>query len=337
MSVRRVLLLLVTAATLVLVWPALSSVYSEVGTIRDVSRWWLVAIVGVVALQMIASWELHRIILRTPKWFDVAAPQLAGNAASHLLPGGNAFGAGLQVRMMTTAGFPITRVLPALGAISVLGTVAGFVVLPLVVLAASAAGSHVDSKLVVAMWVGAAMLLALLFAVVAVATRDRPWQWLAQAISWVQARLRRPSDASELETRLIAERDEIRQALRSRALIVGVIALARPSCDYLSLLFSLRAVGAHVNPAAVLAAFVVANIAGLIPLTPGGLGFVEAGLAGVLTVAGASTTSADLAVATYRIFETWLPCTAGAIALFWFQRRHRERRVTELLVTQPAP
>ena len=337
MSVRRGLVVVITAVTLVLVWPALSSVYSEVGTIRDVSRWWLAAIAGVVALQMVASWELHRIILRTSKWFDIAAPQLAGNAASHLLPGGNAFGAGLQIRMMTSAGFPLTRVVTALGAVSVLGSVSGFVVLPLVVLAASAAGSHIDSKLIVAMWVGAAMLLLLLIGVVVVAARDTPWHWLARAISSVQMRLRRPADAAELETRLIAERDQVRHALRSRALVVGLIALARPSCDYLSLLFSLRAVGAHVNPAAVLAAFVVANIAGLIPLTPGGLGFVEAGLAGVLTVAGASTTSADLAVATYRIAETWLPCVAGTIALLWFEHRHRDRRATEQLVTRPAP
>jgi uncharacterized protein (TIRG00374 family) len=91
-----------------------------------------------------------------------------------------------------------------------------------------------------------------------------------------------------------------------------------------------------VNPAAVLAAFIVSNIAGMVPLTPGGLGFVEASLAGVLTVAGASDAHANLAVAMYRVGETWLPCVAGAIALFLFQRRNRERRVGELLATRPA-
>ncbi|MEY2454122.1 MAG: putative heme transporter [Acidimicrobiaceae bacterium] len=324
MRVRRVLLLVVTTAALAIMWPALSSVYGEVGTIIEISRWWIVAIAMVVTLQMLANWQLYRIVLRTSKWFDVAAPQLASNAASHLLPGGNAIGAGIQVRMLTTAGFPITRIVPALGAASVLGTVAGFVILPLVVLVASAAGSSIDSNLIAAMWIGAALLLAALFAVVAAAASDRPWHWVARAISWVQVRLRRPSNAAELERRLLRERDQTREELRERALLVGLIALARPSCDFLALLFSLRAVGAHVNPAAVLAAFIVSNIAGMIPLTPGGLGFVEASLGGVLTLADTSAVHANLAVATYRVGETWLPCLAGAIALVWFQRRHRE-------------
>jgi hypothetical protein len=61
----------------------------------------------------------------------------------------------------------------------------------------------------------------------------------------------------------------------------------------------------------------------LIPITPGGLGFVEAGMAGVLTVAGATNAQALLAVAAYRLAATWLPCLAGAVAFFWFKWRHR--------------
>ncbi|MEY2420947.1 MAG: putative heme transporter [Acidimicrobiaceae bacterium] len=337
MGVRRVLLLVVTALALFLVWPVLFDVYSEVGDALALSPWWLAAIVTVVALQMVANWELHRIALRTTKWFDIATSQLASNAASHLLPGGNAIGAGIQVRMLTTVGFPIARIIPALGAVSVIGTVSGFVVLPIVVLVASAAGTAIDSRLVAAMWLGAAILLGLLIVVVALVVRDRPWHWIARVISWVQARLRRPTDPVELEHRLLRERDQIRHALRDRALLVGLIALARPVCDYLALLFALRAAGAHVNPAAVLAAFIVSNIAGMIPLTPGGLGFVEASLAGVLTVAGASDMHANVAVATYRVAETWLPCLAGAIALMWFQHRHRPNRVGDVLATRPVP
>lgn len=336
MTVRRGLVLLVTAVALAVMWPTLSSVYGEVGTITKISRWWIVAITIAVALQMVANWELYRIVLRTSKWFDVAAPQLAGNAASHLLPGGNAIGAGIQVRMLTTAGFSIERIVPALGATSVLGTVAGFVVLPFVVLVASAAGSHIEPRLVAAMWIGAALLLVALVGVVAAAASDRPWKWIARGLAWVQARLRRPSDAHELERRLLRERDKTRDELRERMLFVGLIALARPSCDFLALLLSLRAVGANVNPAAVLAAFIVSNIAGMIPLTPGGLGFVEASLSGVLAVAGTSEFHANLAVATYRVGETWLPALAGAVGLVWFQRRHRATSIPDA-ATPPAP
>ena len=337
MRLRRVLLLLATVVALVLVFPVLASVYSELGNVAELSPWWLAAIVASVAAQMAFNWELLRIILRTDRWLDIAAPQLAGNTASHVLPGGNAIGAGIQMRMMTAAGFSLRRTVTALWTAGVVGTVSGFVVLPLVVLAASAAGTKIESRLIGAMWLGAAVLMTLLIALVAVVARDRPWRWLARGISWGQARLRRRSDAIALEEQLRRERDQIRDALRDRAALVGLIALARPVSDYLTLYFALRATGADVNPAAALAAFIVSNIAGMIPLTPGGLGFVEASLAGVLTVAGATKMQANLSVATYRVAGTWLPCVVGAIAGLWFQRRHRERRATESVVTEPCP
>lgn len=321
---RRALLLIVSVVALALLWPQLSSVYREVGTIGDVAPGWLVAIAFTVTVQMVSNWELHRILLRTSRWFDVATPQLTGNAASHLFPGGNAIGAGIQVRMLTTAGFEVTRVATSLGAFSILGTVSGFVVLPFVVLLASAAGSRIDARLIVAMWIGAAVLLVVLIAIVAAVRRDGPWRHVARVVSWGERRLHRPTNVAELEQRLLRERDHIRDALRDRAAIVAFISLTRPLCDYLTLLLSLRAVGANVNPAAVLAAFIVSNIAGMIPLTPGGLGFVEASLDGVLIVAGTSTVDAHLAVAIYRVAETWLPCVAGAVAVVWFRRRHRD-------------
>lgn len=337
MPLRRVLMLAVSVVALALLWPQLAAVYREVGSIGHVAPGWLVAIVFLVAVQMISNWELERILLRTSRWFDVGAPQLAGNAASHLFPGGNAIGAGVQVRMLIAAGFPFTRVVTSLGAFSILGSVSGFVVLPFVVLVASAAGSTIDGRLLVAMWAGSALLLVALVAIVTVVRRDGPWARVARVASWLQRRVHRPSNVLDLEQRLLRERDQIRDALQDRAALIGFIALTRPLCDYSALLLSLRAVGAHVNPAAVLAAFIVSNIAGMIPLTPGGLGFVEASLAGVLSVAGASAGDAHLAVAIYRLAASWLPCLAGAIALAWFRQRHRTDAIETATVTPSAP
>ncbi|MDQ1533997.1 MAG: putative heme transporter, partial [Actinomycetota bacterium] len=64
------------------------------------------------------------------------------------------------------------------------------------------------------------------------------------------------------------------------------------------------------------------------PLTPGGVGFVEAGLTGALPVAGASATAAVLATLVYRLFSYWLPLPAGAIASTLFARRRRAVKAT---------
>lgn len=334
---RRLLMLIVSVVALAFVSPVLVRVYSELGDALKLSPWWLLAIVTAVAVQLFANWELHRIILRTDNRADIAAAQLTGNAASHLLPGGNAIGAGVHLRMMSVAGFSMTRTATALGAVSVIGAVSGLIVLPIIVLIASALGSDVDPTLVGGMWAGAGGLLVILLAMAIAVTRDAPWRWLARAIASVQRRFRRESDPAELRTKMLTERDLIARALRDHPVQVLLIDFVRAFGDYLALYFALRATGAHVNPAAALAAFIVSNVAGMIPLTPGGLGFVEAGLAGVLTVAGATETQASLTVVTYRVAATWLPCLAAGFALVWFQRRHRDRRLREVLVAPPDP
>ena len=325
---RRALGLAVMAVALAAVAPTLVSVYSEVGTTFRLPVRWLLAIVAGASLQFLSTWMLLRIVLRTDRWLDVAAPELVGNACSHLLPAGNAAGAGIQVRLLTEAGFPLTTAITGLGATGLLATAAGYVVLPFVVLVATAAGSEVDGHLLAAMWGGAVVLGLLLVALVLIVRRDRPWRLAAGAIAKVETRFHRTTDRAELERRLLAERDFVLEALRSRGVVVAILVVARPMCDYLCLLAALRAAGADINPAAALAAFVVSNVAGMIPLTPGGVGFVEAGLAATITVAGAADGPARVAVATYRLIETWLPCLGGAAVYPFFRRRHRRPAAT---------
>ena len=87
---RRLLLPVVTVVGLVLVAPVLVDVYSSLDDISTLGPGWLAAMVLATAGQLVAFWELHRIVLRTDRWFDVAVPHLVGNAASHVVPGGGA-------------------------------------------------------------------------------------------------------------------------------------------------------------------------------------------------------------------------------------------------------
>lgn len=49
----------------------------------------------------------------------------------------------------------------------------------------------------------------------------------------------------------------------------------------------------------------------LIPFTPGGLGFVEAGLVARLILAGVSPSHALVATLVYRLVAFWLPIPIG--------------------------
>jgi uncharacterized protein (TIRG00374 family) len=331
---RRYAVPLVTVAALALVSPILVRIYRRAPDVFNLGPGWLLAIGVCIVVHFVTAWALYRIVLRTKGWFDIGTSQLASNAASHVLPAGTALGAGMQLRMLTIAGFPASRAATALGATTVMGTVVGYVALPIVVLVGGALGSTVQPRLLGAMWVGAALLTLLLLGALVLVVRDGPWRRIARAVTAVRRRLHRPGDADDLATRLLSERDLMRDAIRERAALVLFLVLAQPLADFAALYLALRAIGAHVSPAAVLAAFIVSNVAGLVPFTPGGLGFVEAGLAGVLVVAGATRPDARLAVVTYRLAATWIPSVAGAVALGLFHRRHRGRRV---LVAEPAP
>ena len=64
-----------------------------------------------------------------------------------------------------------------------------------------------------------------------------------------------------------------------------------------------------------LLAFCAARALANIPITPGGLGFVEAGLTTMLALAGVDPGDAVLATFAYRLFSYWLPLPFGLVGL----------------------
>jgi uncharacterized protein (TIRG00374 family) len=63
-----------------------------------------------------------------------------------------------------------------------------------------------------------------------------------------------------------------------------------------------------------------AQVLSQIPITPGGLGFVEAGLTGLLALAGVGGPEATLATLAYRLMSFWLPLPVGGVAAYLHQR-----------------
>jgi uncharacterized protein (TIRG00374 family) len=101
------------------------------------------------------------------------------------------------------------------------------------------------------------------------------------------------------------------------------------------LLTALRATGSHPRPSLVLLAYAVAGIIALLPITPGGLGIVEASLTGMLVLAGVDSGNAFLATLTYRLAAYWLPLLAGPVAYLLFRRRYGQP--TPMSAVAPTP
>jgi uncharacterized protein (TIRG00374 family) len=322
--VLRVLMLVITGIALYLVLPGLIAMFGSLPQLKAVFPAWFVPIFLLEAASFWCIWALMRIALHTDKWFDIACAQLTGNALSRALPGGAATGGATMYQMLSRSGFDGATASTALTAVGLLSTATLFV-LPVLALPAILFGLAVSSALLQGAILGGVLGIFLLTGASILLVSDRVVRGVGRLLDWFICRvLRRPPPTPAMAQRLVVSRDFVRSALAESWKQAVPAALGNQLFDFLALYVSLLAVGSHVDPVLVLLAFVAGSALAMIPITPGGLGFVEAGLTGVLTLAGVTPDQAVLAVLLYRLFSYWLPLPAGLVASILFRRRHRE-------------
>ena len=91
-------------------------------------------------------------------------------------------------------------------------------------------------------------------------------------------------------------------------------AAARWSADFVTLIAATYAVGASVDLVALAGLYLGIQALRQIPLTPGGIGVIEAALLAGLVTAGAAAAPAAAAVVIYRVLTFWLVLPAGGLA-----------------------
>ena len=234
--------------------------------------------------------------LHRARWRDVIESQLAGNALGKIAPAGGAIGAALQYRMLVESGLERGRTVAGITAVNLL-TFAVVLALPILVLPTFLRGS-VDRTLVEATLIGVAVFTLLSAAAVALLAFDRPLELVGRAVqcgpqqACVAARSRIRGMPERLRTRARQADRDPRPALE-----------AGGGRDRRSLGLRLRDAcsrrwprsARRRGPSLVLLAFCAAQVLAQIPVTPGGLGFVEAGLTAMLALAGVGAGRAVLA------------------------------------------
>jgi uncharacterized protein (TIRG00374 family) len=320
--VFRLVLLAVALIALYVLWPSLLQVFSAWPELLSISPVWFVVMLGVEVASFVCMWALQRLALRTSKWFGVATSQLSANALSRIVPGGAAAGAALQYRMLGQAGISTATAGSGLTATSLIGTTT-LLALPLLAIPAVLAGRPVPAGLAQSAWFGSFVFVLLVALGALLLTTGRPLAAIARAIQWMRNRIKRHAPPrTDLPDRLAHERDEIRGTLGSSWWKAILFAAGNSLFDYLALLAALTAVGSKPRPTLVLLAYVAAMVLGMIPITPGGLGFVEAGLTATLALAGVSAVDAVLATLAYRLVSYWLPLMLGPFAYLMHRRRY---------------
>ncbi len=303
--------------------PGLTRVLASWPRLATLDPAWLAVALVAEAGSFTCYFALERLALRTTAWFPVVTAGLTGNAISGSVPGGAAAGAAVQYEMLAAASFDTTAAVTGLTAIS-LFNVAALLALPLFALPAMLGGIAASAGLVHTAELGAGGFVLLAMAVAVALRKDWPLAAVGRALQWLRNRLlaRWRAPITGVDTRLLADRDSIRGVLDQKWRQAVLLIAGRVGFDFGCLLAALTAAGAHPQPSLVLLAYGAANIIALLPVTPGGLGLVEASLGSLLILAGVDPSSAFVATLAYRLASYWLPLSAGLPAYALFRHRY---------------
>ena len=274
---RRGLLLLVTAISLYLLAPALLEVFGAFDELDEISPLWFPAMIAPQIGSYACMWGIQRLAVRADRWGPVITSQLASNAFGRVVPGGVAASGAVQYAMLgpgrragRRGGIGDDRLVLLL-----FGTL---LALPLLATPAIIGGVAVDPHLTKAALAGAVLFILMVAVGAACVLWDRPLELLGRAAQAIWNRVRRNREPlTGLPERLLHERDIVLRVLGRQWWEALLLAAGRWVLDYLTLIAALYAVGASPRASLVLLAFCAAQLLGTLPLTPGGLGFVEAG------------------------------------------------------------
>jgi len=271
--------------------------------------------IALEAASILAYAQLTRGVLpqraSSPKLWRVVRIQLSTLAVSHVLPGGAAAGGGLGYRLLTNEGISG----PDAGFALATQSIGSAVVLNLLLwlgLVISIPLRGFNPLYITAAIVGIVLVGGFALAVLAL---TRGEERAARLLRSVARRLPFMNEDTVHEiVHTVAAR--LRGIVADRPLMIRTVSWATANwlLDAAALWVFLLAFGYRAGPDALIVSYGIANVLAAIPITPGGLGVVEAVLTSLLVGFGAQKGQAVLGVLFYRFINFWLPIPAGVAA-----------------------
>ncbi len=235
--------------------------------------------------------------------------QMSTRALSSIVPGGSAASSALGYRLMTLsgvagpdAGFALATV--GLGSAVILNMIlwCGLIVSIPVRGVNPIYGSAALAGVIVM-----GLAAALVFGLMEGQGRSE------RVIRWIAKQFRMDEDKAATVLHRVAERLE--QLISDKQLLgrVAFWAALNWLFDAAALWIFLRAFGITMDVDALIISFGIANVLAAIPITPGGLGYVDTSYIGMLAGFGAGPRKAALGVASYRFAQFFFPILLGGI------------------------
>jgi uncharacterized protein (TIRG00374 family) len=298
-----------------LVVPELVGASKDLSLLGRVNAVWLAAGVILEGLSLFCYGLLTQAVLpsgaHNPGLSRLFRIDLAAAAVAHVIPAGTLGSAGIGYRLFTAEGIKgrdaavmmATKGLGSTVVLNVLLWLALVISIPL-------AGFH--PIYVTVAFIGAVLMLAIGILAFGITRQSERASRILRAVG-----NRIPGLTGDRLEQAIRDAGNSLSALgRDRRTLVMSLTWASLNwlLDVASLWCFVAAFGRFVNPVELFAAYGIANVAGVLPVTPAGLGVVDSLTPLLLVSFGITRSVATLGVLGWRLVNFWLPIPAGAAA-----------------------
>ena len=298
-----------------LVVPELVGASKDLNLLGRVNAAWLVAGVVLEGLSLFCYGLLTQALLppgaHNPGLSRLFRIDLAAAAVAHVIPAGTLGSAGIGYHLFTAEGIKgsdagVMMATKGLGSTVVLNVLLWLSL----VISIPLAGFH-PIYVTVAV-TGAVVLLAVGALVLGITRGARRASRILHAVGDRIPGL----SGDRLEQVLLDAASSLSALARDRRTLVMSLTWASLNwlLDAASLWCFVAAFGQFVNPVELFAAYGIANVAGVLPVTPAGLGVVNSVAPLLLVSFGITRSVATLGVLGWRLVNFWLPIPAGATA-----------------------
>ena len=298
-----------------LVVPELVGASKDLYLLGRVNPLWLVAGLVLEAASLFCYGLLTRAVLppgsHNPGLSRLFRIDLAAAAVAHVIPAGTVGSAGIGYRLFTAEGIKGNDAAVMMATKGLGSTVVLNVLLWLsLVVSIPLAGFH-PIYVTVAV-VGAVLLLAVALLALGITRGAERASRILHAIGD-----RTPGLTGDGLEKILRDTAASVSALgRDRRVLARSLLWASLNwlLDAASLWCFVAAFGRFVNPVELFAAYGIANVAGVLPITPAGLGVIDSVAPLLLVSFGVTRSVATLGVLGWRLVNFWLPIPAGAAA-----------------------
>lgn len=329
--------LVIMVAVFAFLFPSFGSYGKAFQSILAMPRYWALILVAAGLLNIVVYPLTAMAAIPGLGYRAAFVDRQAGFLVSNVIPGGGAIAVGTQYAILSKYGVPPTKSAAAVSAdaiwtyLMVLGTPALAVIL-LVMEGRSTAGfltaAIVGALIVVVSVIGIWLMLRSTESARNLGRRLQP------LVTWGYRLIRK--QAPDITPTLVNFSIEAGDLMKSRWLPLTVTNAAAQITPFFVLIAALAALGVFPHPITPIEAFAAFSLALLLtsfPITPGGLGTVDAALVLLLTGFGIPNSTAVAADLIWRLvwFLPQILVGLGAFGLYSFDARRRRRKESAAL------